>query len=173
MASLTAPASQPRAHALAAGLLMLAMAAVVGTALGFQHIGGYIPCKLCYEQRIPYYAGVPLMAVALVSALAGLPSWLTRLLLLAGAVLMAYSLYLGIHHAGIEWGWWAGPTDCAVVVPPASGGSGGVLDQIDQVVPPSCDRASIRVLGLSFAGWNAVASLALMLVALRGAAAKG
>jgi disulfide bond formation protein DsbB len=45
-----------------------------------------------------------------------------------------------------------------------------VLDQIDQVVPPSCDKASLRVLGLSFAGWNAVASLVLMLVALRGAA---
>jgi disulfide bond formation protein DsbB len=151
---------------------MLAMAAVVGTALGFQHLGGYIPCKLCYEQRIPYYVGVPLMAVTLVAALAGLPSGLTRLLLLLGALLMAYSLYLGVHHAGIEWGWWAGPTDCAVVVPPASGGSGGVLDQIDQVHPPSCDKASLRVLGLSFAGWNAVASLVLMLTALRGAAAK-
>lgn len=33
--------------------LALAMAAVVGGALAFQHIGGYIPCKLCYEQRLP------------------------------------------------------------------------------------------------------------------------
>ena len=172
MASLTASATEPRTHLLTAAFLMLAMAATVGTALGFQHIGGYIPCKLCYEQRIPYYIGAPVMAAALVAALLGAPTRLTRLLLAAGAVLMAWSLYLGIHHAGIEWGWWAGPTDCAVVVPPASGGSGGVLDQIDQVVPPSCDKASLRVLGLSFAGWNAVVSLVLMLVALRGAAAK-
>ena len=50
------------------------MAATVGTALGFQHLGGYIPCKLCLEQRTPYYVGVPLMALALCSsalALAG------------------------------------------------------------------------------------------------------
>ena len=40
------------------------MAATVGTALGFEHIGGYIPCKLCLEQRTPYYVGVPLMALA-------------------------------------------------------------------------------------------------------------
>jgi disulfide bond formation protein DsbB len=31
---------------------MVAMAATVGGALAFQHIGGYIPCKLCYEQRM-------------------------------------------------------------------------------------------------------------------------
>jgi disulfide bond formation protein DsbB len=171
MASLTIPSrNSSRGHLITAAFLALAMAATVGTALGFQHIGGYIPCKLCYEQRIPYYIGAPLMAATFLAALFKLPSPVIRLLLLAGAVLMAWSLYLGIHHAGIEWGFWAGPTDCAVVVPPVSGGSGGVLEQIDQVVPPSCDKASLRVLGLSFAGWNAVASLVLMLVALRGAA---
>ena len=45
---------------------------MVGTALGFQHLGGYIPCKLCLEQRTPYYVGVPLMAVALLSSAARL-----------------------------------------------------------------------------------------------------
>jgi disulfide bond formation protein DsbB len=168
--SSAAPSS--RTHLITAAFLMIAMAATVGTALGFQHIGGYIPCKLCYEQRIPYYIGAPLMAVALLSAALRLPSPLTRLLLLAGGLLMLYSVYLGVHHAGIEWGWWAGPTDCGMVEPPASGGSGGILDQIDKVVPPSCDKAALRILGLSLAGWNAVASLVLALVALRGAAAK-
>jgi disulfide bond formation protein DsbB len=172
MATLTAShATASRTHLLTAGFLMVAMAVVVGTALGFEHLGGYLPCKLCLEQRIPYYVGVPLMAVTLLTAAIGLPAWITRLLLLAGAVLMVYSLYLGVHHAGVEWGWWAGPTDCGAVEPPASGDSGnGVLDLLDKVVPPSCDKASLRVLGLSFAGWNAVASFVLALVALRGAA---
>ncbi|TIL77246.1 MAG: disulfide bond formation protein B, partial [Mesorhizobium sp.] len=39
--------------------LAAAMAATVGSALAFQHLGGYIPCKLCLEQRTPYYIGVP------------------------------------------------------------------------------------------------------------------
>jgi disulfide bond formation protein DsbB len=175
MATLTASAatgSRSRTHLLTAAFLMLAMAATVGTALGFQHLGGYIPCKLCLEQRTPYYVGVPLMALTLLSAALNLPSWITRFLLLAGAILMAYSLYLGVHHAGVEWGWWAGPTDCGAVEPPASGGSGGILDQIDKVIPPSCDKAALRVLGLSFAGWNAVASFILALVALWGASRK-
>ncbi len=172
MTSTIAMARPPRTHLLTAGFLTIAMAATVGTALAFQHIGGYMPCKLCLAQRTPYYVGVPLMALAILSALFRWPVWLTRLLLIAGALLMVYSLYLGVHHAGVEWGWWPGPTDCGAVEAPAGGGSGGVLDQLDTVIPPSCDKASLRVLGLSFAGWNAVASFVLALVAFRGALAK-
>ncbi len=172
MTSTIAMARPPRTHLLTAGFLTVAMAATVGTALAFQHIGGYMPCKLCLAQRTPYYVGVPLMALAFLSALFRWPVWLTRLLLVAGALLMVYSLYLGVHHAGVEWGWWPGPTDCGAVEAPAGGGSGGVLDQLDTVIPPSCDKASLRVLGLSFAGWNAVASFVLALVAFRGALAK-
>ncbi len=153
--------------------LALAMAAVVGTALGFQHIGGYIPCKLCYEQRTPYYVGAPLMLLAFLSSMLRLPAVLTRLLLLAGAALMLYGLYLGVYHSGVEWGWWAGPTDCGAVDPGTTDSGNGVLDQLDKVIPPSCDKAALRVLGLSMAGWNAVASLVLAVVALRGAFSRG
>ncbi len=31
----------------------------VGSALGFQHIGGYTPCALCLLQRDPYYYAIP------------------------------------------------------------------------------------------------------------------
>lgn len=170
MTSLAAPTA--RLQTSTALVLAVAMAATVGGALAFQHIGGYIPCKLCYEQRIPYYVGAPLMAVAFLSAAFGGPTWLTRVLLAVGGLLMAYGVYLGVHHAGIEWGWWPGPTDCGAVELEA-GGSGGILDQIDKVVPPSCDKAALRILGLSLAGWNAITSLVLALVAFRGAAAKG
>ena len=165
--SLTAPAGRPQT--LTALFLAVAMAAVVGTALGFEHIAGYIPCKLCLEQRTPYYIGVPLMALAALSSTLHWPAWMTRGLLLAGGLLMAWSLYMGVHHSGVEWGWWAGPADCGVVEAPPSTGGGGILDAIDTVIPPSCDKAALRVLGLSFAGWNALASLGLMVVALRGA----
>ena len=97
---------------------------------------------------------------------------MTRGLLLAGGLLMAWGLYLGVRHSGVEWGWWAGPTDCGAVAAPADTGGKGVLDAIDAFVPPSCDKAALRVLGLSFAGWNAIASLILGVVAFRGAFAK-
>ena len=164
---MTLTASTGKPQTIGAALAGLGMAVTVGTALGFQHIGGYIPCKLCLEQRIPYYIGIPVMALALVSSLLKLPPLITRGLLLAGALLMTWSLYLGGFHAGVEWGFWPGPTDCGVVAAPESGGS--LLDQLDAVIPPSCDQAAGRFLGLSFAGWNVVASLFLAAVAYAAA----
>jgi disulfide bond formation protein DsbB len=158
MASLTAPAGTTQTRA--ALFLMLAMAATVGTALGFQYLGGYIPCKLCLEERIPYYVGVPVMALAVISATLRWPPVVTRGLLAIGGALMVWSLYMGVYHAGVEWNFWAGPTDCGAVAAPAGNGK-GILDSLNTFVPPSCDEAAGRFLGISFAGWNAVASLIL------------
>lgn len=157
-------AATGRTQIIGAGLAALGMAITVGTALGFQHIGGYIPCKLCLEQRLPYYVGVPVMALAFLSAALKAPPIVTRGLLLVGGLLMTWGLYLGGFHAGVEWGWWPGPTDCGVVAAP-QGGSGSLLDQLNAVIPPSCDQAAGRFLGLSFAGWNVITSLVLAAIA--------
>lgn len=171
MTALSAPTGRTQTNM--AVFLAVAMAAVVGGALAIEHVGGYLPCKLCLEQRTPYYVGAPLMVVAALSAAFRLPPVLTRGLLLAGAALMAYGLYLGVFHSGVEWGWWPGPTDCAAVTPAPSGGSNGVLDSLNTVFPPSCDKAALRFLGLSLAGWNAIASAILLAAALRGAFSRG
>ena len=165
---MTLTAATGRTQVLGAGLAALGMAATVGTALGFQHIGGYIPCKLCLEQRLPYYIGIPLAVLALAAALLRLPPLVVRGLLLVVALLMVWSLWLGAFHSGVEWGFWAGPSDCGVAIAPPSAG-GSLLDQIDAFVPPSCDEAAGRFLGLSFAGWNVVASA--ILAAIVGVAA--
>ncbi|GLS31725.1 Disulfide bond formation protein DsbB [Mesorhizobium albiziae] len=169
MTAVTAPSG--RLQTLTAAFLLVAMAATVGAALGFEHIGGYMPCKLCLEQRLPYYIGVPLMALAVVSSTLHWPGVVSRGLLVVGGLLMAYGLYLGVFHAGVEWAWWPGPTDCAAGANVDTGGA-GVLDAINTVIPPSCDKAALRFLGLSFAGWNVIASLMLAAVAFRGAFAK-
>ena len=148
---------------------MLAMAATVGTALGFQHIGGYIPCKLCLAQRMPYYIGVPVMALALLSSTLRWPAWLTRVLLLAGGLLMAYEPLSRRPPCRRRMG--------LVGRPDRLRRGRRRLDtrrraacstQIDTVMPPSCDKAALRILGLSFAGWNAVASFCSGAVAFAG-----
>jgi disulfide bond formation protein DsbB len=156
-------------HLRVATFLMLAMMAVVGTALAFQHVGGYLPCKLCLEQRWPYYFGVPVMALAAFSAWRNLSSTLTRTLLVIGAALMGYGLYLGIFHAGVEWGWWPGPTDCAAAATAIETNADNLLESMNATRPPSCNEAALRVLGLSFAGWNVIASAILMTIAIRSA----
>lgn len=153
-----------KTQTIGAALSAAGMAVTVGSALGFQHIGGFMPCKLCLEQRVPFYIGVPVMVLALASSALKLPPIVTRGLLLVGALLMTWSIWLGVFHSGVEWGFWPGPTDCGAVAPTAAG-SGSLLDQLNAVVPPSCDQAAGRFLGLSFAGWNVVASTVLAAIA--------
>ena len=163
--SLTHPLN--RIHTLVSAFLAAAMAATVGTALAFEHIGGYLPCKLCLEQRIPYYIGIPVMVLAAISSCLRLPPLVTRLLILAGGLLMVWGLVLAGYHAGVEWGWWEGPADCAAPIASSTGGS--LLDQLNAVIPPSCSEASWRFAGLSFAGWNFIASAVLATIALGAA----
>ena len=148
------------ARVLAPGALVLsaAIAAVVGGALAFEHIGGYIPCALCLEQREPYYLAAPAMLAAAIIAWVGRPPVARALVVLAGLA-MLYAAYLGVFHAGVEWGWWPGPTDCAAAAGPVGEG-GSLLDSLD-ARPPSCDQAAGRFLGLSFAGWQVVAAVPL------------
>ena len=166
--SITAPAG--RRQMLTASFLALAMAGVVGSALLFEHVGGYIPCMLCLEQRLPYYIGAPVMAAAVLASALNLPGIVTRGLILVGALLMTWGLWMGVHHSGVEWGWWAGPTDCGVVSGAPAGGN--LLDSLNTVIPPSCDEAALRILGLSLAGWNAIAALILAAIGYRAAFAK-
>ena len=156
-------------HLKTALFLLLAMIVTVGSALGFQYIGGYLPCKLCLEQRYPYYAGIPLMALAAASSGLKWPAGLTRALLALGGLLMLAGLGLAIFHAGVEWKFWAGPTDCTAVAMSITTDAGNLLGDLNAVHPPACDTAALRVFGLSFAGWNAIASLILMIIAFRGA----
>ncbi|WP_245409827.1 disulfide bond formation protein B [Pararhizobium haloflavum] len=149
-----------------ASLLLFGMMVTVGGALAFEHIGGFIPCALCLQQRTPYYIGIPIAALALASLLGRAPFLVTRLLFLAAFALMAYGAGLGAYHSGVEWGWWEGPVSCG------GGGftsdAGSLLSQLDATRPPSCNDAAGRFLGLSFAGWNVIASLGLAAIALRG-----
>lgn len=141
--------------------------AVIATAWGFQLIGGYVPCALCLEQRVPYYVGLPLAALALLTSFQGRHG-LSAVLLVLTAMTFAYGSGLGIYQSGAEWGFWDGPNDCG-------GGNAGpasasnMLSALKSTRIVSCTEASWRMLGLSFAGWNAVASAGLALFGLAGA----
>ncbi len=158
---------------LATAVLMLAGSVfVIAMVLGFQHIGGYIPCKLCYGQREPFYTAIPIAALATLAAWQKWPGCITRGLLAVLGLLMIYSIMLASHHAGVEWDWWAGPTDCGATTGNLSGDIGNLMKDLTAKKPPACDEAAVRFLGLSFAGWNVIASIGLALIALRGAFAR-
>lgn len=144
-------------------LLALAMAGVVGGAWVFQFLG-YVPCQLCLQQREPYYLGVPIaLLAALFAVFRPTQPVFARGLIAICALLMAYGIYLSAYHSGVEWAWWAGPAECGAAVHQTSSNASDLFASLDNIKPPACDEAAGRFLGLSFAGWNFVASLFLSL----------
>jgi disulfide bond formation protein DsbB len=142
--------------------------ATILTAWAFELIGGYIPCALCLQERVPYYIGLPVALAGMLAAMAGAKPTVARVFQIVAGLVFAYGAFLGIYHAGAEWGWWAGPADCG------GGGSAptnveDLLAQIDNVRIVSCTEATWRLLWLSFAGWNAVVSVFLVVVSFWGA----
>lgn len=141
-------------------------AAVLAGAWFFQLVIGLPPCPLCLEQRIPYYIAIPLALV--VAALAKNIS-IARAGLFLLAIILAVGCGLAVYHAGVEWRWWAGPSDCSGSLPSLSGGN--ILEQLNNARVVRCDEAAWRFLGISLAGYNALIAAMLTLFAL-GAAAK-
>jgi disulfide bond formation protein DsbB len=148
-----------------AGLwLALAAAFTVGAALVLQYGYGYVPCKLCLTERLPYYAAVPLGLIALFA-----PERLARLALGLAALGLLYGAGIGIYHAGAEWGFWPGPADCGGGAGSAPAAVSDFLQSLDQVRVVDCSTAALRVLGISLAGWSALISF--ILASLAGTAA--
>ncbi|ETX26658.1 disulfide bond formation protein B [Roseivivax isoporae] len=127
-------------------------AALLLGAFAFQHLGGLPPCALCLWQRWPHAAAALIGAVALAVPAA----WLA----LPGALAALTTAGIGAYHAGVEQGWWEGPTTCT------SGSIGGLstdelLDQIMAAPLVRCDDIAWQLAGISMAGWNAILSLVL------------
>lgn len=128
-------------------------------------LAGYAPCELCLMQRWAYYAAIPLALIVALLAPARPDMGRAGLGLLA--VIWIGSMIFGIYHSGVEWKWWLGPSTCGS----QAGFTGGLPDLGKPVI--LCDTPAIRILGLSLAGWNAVISLALALVAIAGMRSQG
>jgi len=150
-----------------AALVLFVAAAVIGTALAFEHVGGYTPCPLCLEERYGYYAAIPALAIALVLLSTGRRGAATAVLVLVALAFLANGA-VGVYHAGAEWKLWAGPETCGASQP-LSTGAGGLLKDLASTRVIRCDDAPWHFFGLSFAGWNAVASIVLAAGALYAA----
>ena len=164
------PIPRSASPALTAALAVLGLAA--GTLAGawyFQLVLGLQPCPLCLEQRYAYYLAVPL--AALMALAAGLHA--PRSVLIGGlAILVLAALgnaVLGTYHAGVEWKFWPGPTDCTGPVSNL-GSAGSLLDRLDTVKVVMCDEVQWSLLGLSLAGYNVLISLLMAAIAGWGVA---
>jgi len=135
-------------------------ALMILTVLGFQYLGGILPCEMCQWQRWPHFAAAALGlgggALILMGA-AGRKTapWIAG----AAAILIAISGAIGVYHAGVEWKIFPGPTACTGPVFQFT----GALDL--NAIGPRCDVAAWRLFGISLAGYNALVSLSVASIA--------
>lgn len=147
-------------------LILLASVAILATVFIAQYGFGLEPCELCLSQRVPYAVTILLSALAL---------WLKlddkkqRIVLGLCGLAFAVGTGLALYHAGVEYHWWAGPTACTA-------GKGTVTSVEDlaallskPINVPQCDQPAWVLFGISMAGYNVLASLALTVFSLTAA----
>src|SRR6266436_694769 len=152
---------------IAAVAITVIAAATLAGAWFFQLVLDIRPCPLCLEQRYAYYLAFPLGFLVALAASREAPR---GVLLLGLAILLLAALanaWLGTYHAGVEWKFWQGPTDCTGPVGNL-GSAGSLLERLDSVKVIRCDEVQWRFLGLSLAGYNVLISLLMAVIAVWG-----
>ena len=132
-------------------LALIVPGALLGGALASQYVGGLYPCELCWFQRYPHIVALVLAVLAFVVPGRGTQ----RLLVALAAVAVLVSGAIGVFHAGVEYHWWQGFTECTSTM------TGPVtLESIMTAPIVRCDVAQWTLGGISLAGFNAVFSIA-------------
>jgi disulfide bond formation protein DsbB len=132
---------------------------------------GYAPCELCLKERFPYYVGVVLSGALALGGSRRPAGRRRQAALRFGYALLTLvwiaSAALGAYHTGVEWKLWAGPAECSgTAAAPAA--VGDFLKQLESVTVVRCDEAALQVFGLSLAAWNALLSIGLAGLSVRG-----
>ncbi len=138
--------------------LLAAAVATLAAVWSFEALG-YAPCELCLAERYAFYAGAPIAALTAYLASRGAHG-VARALFGIMALIFAANCFFAFYHVGVEQHWWAGPTAC-------TGSLGGPVDandlmkSLNSVRVVNCDEVQLRILGLSLAGWDVIASAAM------------
>lgn len=138
------------------GLLLAALFSAMMLSAAFVAQYGFHlhPCDLCIKQRYPYAA---IVAIGIGAAFFLKSARAQRLALMLVALLFVVDGGIAFYHAGVELGWFPGPSGCSS----ASTGNETLEDlrrQIMEAPLVTCDQAMAHVLGLSLAAWNALAA---------------
>ena len=137
-------------------LLLVLSAVIVGGALVSQYVFGLAPCPLCLYQRWAWYATIALMLMVLLAGGRAGTEWVLAL----SGLFLAANVVLALYHVGVEQHWIQGPTACSGDLGPAQ-----TVEQLREQLMGRpmvrCDEAPWRLFGVSLAGWNALASLAV------------
>ncbi len=145
-------------------VLMAASLTLLATVFAMEHWGGLAPCRLCILQRWPY------AAVMVLAAFAWLPvsDNVRRVLMGLAALALTTGGAVAIYHTGVEQHWFAGPSSCSGISIRAD-----TVEELRQQLMAApmvrCDEIPWSLFGISLAGYNVLASMALLALAVTAA----
>ena len=129
------------------------------SAFYLEYFHGALPCDLCITQR--WFHGAIISYSLIIIFFLDKISISEKLLLFGGGILWLSSSIAGLYHFGIEMNFWTGPDGCSSNID----FSKDTLTYLLSKSPIKCDEVMFKIFGLSLAGWNAVASFLIFLLA--------
>ena len=129
------------------------------SAFYLEYFHGALPCDLCITQR--WFHAAVISYSLIIIFFQNKNSISKKLLLIGGCVLWLSSSAAGLYHFGIEMSFWTGPDGCSSNID----FSKDTLTYLLEKSPIKCDEIMFEIFGLSLAGWNAVASFFMFLLA--------
>lgn len=142
-------------------VLLAAAVAILGTALASQYLGGLQPCELCLWQRYPYAIVIGLAGIGFgLAGVHGMPKGALAGVAALIAMALAADAAIAVFHVGVEQHWWQGAAGCTG----ETGGARTAADlarQLKATPVVRCDEVAWSLLGISMAGYNAIAATAL------------
>lgn len=130
----------------------------------FQDVLGLQPCPLCLDQR-HWHWGVAAVSILAFIAMRFSPQVSQWAILAIGLALLG-SAAMGAYHVAVEQHWVVAQCDARI-----DPNDIGPIDWNANYVAPKCDEAQWSLMGVSMAGWNAIASLMMALLTFAVAAA--
>lgn len=142
-------------------LALLVSASMLAAAHAFENFMMLAPCPLCLQQREVYWAAIAVSLFGLFLMRFLKTPLSLRLVNSALTVIFLIGTAIAVYHAGVEWAFWEGPSDCAVDSVDLSFDA-MTLDEPQKVV--SCTEPLWSLFGLSMAAYNALISAVLTIL---------
>ena len=149
-------------------LALIAAGVMLGAAHAFETFANLAPCPLCLRQREVYWAIVAMTITALALwQVRQNPRFILAFNIMLGLVFLTGAVVAG-YHAGVEYKFWPAPSGCLATSFDMNTFDPSTLNQ-PQAVASCLDDPWKGRYGLSMAGWNMMASLALAFISFRAA----
>ena len=126
---------------------------------------GYLPCELCYKERISYYITLIIMPIIIILQIFK-KNRICYFIFIFLIFIFLFNSGLSIYHLGVEQKIFTGPEDCSGIIKKTND-INIFYEQLKTVKVVRCDSPNLWIFGLSLTNWNIFMSLLIAFIALK------